>query len=79
MRRSVSVGYCRCAEGRVNEAIEEMVVKRYGPPQFEQREGDQTVWTHPCIFENGMTINRRHRLHLSSIPSSTRRAISCPQ
>jgi hypothetical protein len=48
---------CRCADGsggfkgRVNEATEEMVAKRYGPPhQIEQREGNQTVWTY---FDRG--------------------------
>jgi hypothetical protein len=62
MRRFVSVGWIAvvlmglvaCAgyetgyfKGRVNEATEEMVAKRYGPPhQIEQREGNQTVWTY---------------------------------
>ena len=66
MRRSVSVGWIAvvlmglvaCAgyetgyfKGRVNEATEEMVVKRYGPPhQVEQRECDQTVWSY---FDRG--------------------------
>ncbi len=54
----VLMGLVACAgyetgyfKGRVNEATEEMVAKRYGPPhQIEQREGNQTVWTY---FDRG--------------------------
>jgi hypothetical protein len=54
----VLMGSVACADfetghfqSRVNEATEEMVVKRYGPPhQIEQREGNQTVWTY---FDRG--------------------------
>jgi len=66
MRRLASVGWIAvvlvgsvaCAEfetgyfqSRVNEATEQIVVKRYGPPhKFEQGEGHQTVWTY---FDRG--------------------------
>ena len=54
----VLMGWVACAEfetgyfqGRINEATEQTVVKRYGPPhKVEQREGQQTVWTY---FDRG--------------------------
>ena len=65
MRRPASVGWIAvvmmgsvaCAEfengyfqGRVNEATEQIVAKRYGSPHIEQREGHQTIWTY---FDRG--------------------------
>lgn len=66
MRRPASVGWIAvvmmgsvaCAEfetgyfqSRVNEATEQIVVKRYGlPHKIEQREGHQTIWTY---FDRG--------------------------
>jgi hypothetical protein len=37
-------------QGRVNETTEYIVVKRYGPPHIEQRQGHQTIWTY---FDRG--------------------------
>ena len=38
-------------QGRVNEATEQAVINRYGPPhKVEQREDYQTVWTY---FDRG--------------------------
>jgi hypothetical protein len=66
MKQSASVGWVAvvlmgsvaCVEietgyfqGRVNEATEQTVASRYGPPhKVEQREGYQTVWTY---FDRG--------------------------
>jgi hypothetical protein len=54
-------GWVACAEfetgyfqGRLNEATEQIVAKRYGQPhKVEQREGHQTVWTY---FDRGSAI-----------------------
>ena len=61
LRRPASVGWIAvvlmgsvaCAEfeigyfqGRINETTEHIVVKRYGPPHIEQRQGHQTIWTY---------------------------------
>jgi hypothetical protein len=56
------IGSVACAEfetgyfqSRVNEATEQIVLKRYGPPhKVEQREGHQTVWTY---FDRGSAIS----------------------